>query len=80
MPSYPGGRHRVPEGVSSLPDVLDLGRRPAELRLRRGLERDGDDARTQWESWMAEEENYRATEHPRERADFVVRGDRGLWS
>jgi uridine kinase len=53
---------------------------PPELRLRRGLERDGDDARAQWESWMAEEENYRATEHPRERADFVVRGDRGLWS
>jgi uridine kinase len=53
---------------------------PPELRMRCGLERDGDDARAQWESWMAAEENYRATEYPRERADLVVRGDRDLWS
>jgi uridine kinase len=53
---------------------------PPELRLRRGLERDGDDARAQWESWMAAEENYRAIECPHERADLVVRGDRDLWS
>jgi len=53
---------------------------PPELRLRRGLERDGDDARAQWESWMADEQRYRAAEYPHERADFVVRGDRDLWS
>jgi uridine kinase len=31
---------------------------PRELRLRSGLERDGAEARAQWESWMAEEDEY----------------------
>jgi uridine kinase len=53
---------------------------PPELRLRRGLARDGDDARGQWEIWMAEEERYRAAERPDEAADLVVRGDRDLWT
>ena len=45
-----------------------------------GSERDGDEARAQWESWMAEEERYAATERPDENADLVVRGDRDLWA
>ncbi|MGZ4338356.1 MAG: uridine kinase family protein [Gaiellaceae bacterium] len=53
---------------------------PAELRLRRGLQRDGEEARGQWESWMAEEERYAATERPGDKADLVVRGDRDLWT
>jgi uridine kinase len=53
---------------------------PPDLRLRRGLERDGDEARRQWESWMAEEERYAETEQPDENADLVVRGDRDLWT
>lgn len=53
---------------------------PSELRLRRGLQRDGDEARAQWESWMAAEERYAATERPDEYADLVVRGDRDLWT
>lgn len=52
---------------------------PAEVRLRRGLDRDGQDAREQWRAWMAEEERYRTAERPDERADLVVRGDRDLW-
>ena len=52
---------------------------PPELRLRRGLQRDGDNAREQWESWMTEEERYRTAERPEETADLVVRGDRNLW-
>jgi uridine kinase len=51
---------------------------PRELRLRRGLERDGEDARAQWEEWMAEEDDYVAREFPAERADLVLRGDRDL--
>ena len=53
---------------------------PPELRLPRGLERDGDEARGQWESWMAEEERYAATERPAENVDLVVGGDRDLWT
>jgi len=48
---------------------------PRELRLRRGLERDGADARAHWEAWMAAEDEYVARERPHLRADVVVRGD-----
>jgi uridine kinase len=47
---------------------------PRELRLERGLARDGEDARPLWEQWMAEEDAYVARERPRERADAVVAG------
>lgn len=52
----------------------------AQLRLRRGLDRDGPDALEQWQAWMDEEDRYRVRERPDERADLVVRGDRDLWS
>jgi len=52
---------------------------PRELRLRRGLERDGADSTMQWERWMQAEDQYIARERPAERADFVVRGDASLW-
>jgi uridine kinase len=52
---------------------------PRELRLRRGLERDGEDARGRWEQWMAEEDGYIAEAGPAEAADAIVPGDRGLW-
>jgi uridine kinase len=46
-----------------------------EVRLSRGLERDGAEARAQWEEWMAEEDDYIRRERPEERADLVLRGD-----
>jgi uridine kinase len=49
---------------------------PRELRLARGLARDGDDALPLWETWMAGEDAYVERERPRERADVVVAGDR----
>jgi uridine kinase len=48
---------------------------PRELRLQRGLERDGEEARSLWERWMAEEDAYVRRERPAEHADCVVRGD-----
>jgi uridine kinase len=47
---------------------------PSELRLERGLERDGENARAQWEAWMAEEDRYVARENPKGGADLVVPG------
>jgi uridine kinase len=47
---------------------------PRAVRLSRGLERDGEEARAQWEQWMAEEDEYVRRERPRERADVVVSG------
>jgi uridine kinase/uncharacterized cupin superfamily protein len=53
---------------------------PREVRLQRGLERDGEHARPQWERWMEEEDRYIERERPAERADMVVPGDRDLWT
>ena len=47
---------------------------PREERLRRGLERDGEEARKQWEQWMEEEAKYIAEEHPEQHVDVVVSG------
>jgi uridine kinase len=53
---------------------------PRDLRLRRGLDRDGEEARAQWEQWMAEEDDYVKRERPQGHVDLVVPGDRGLWT
>jgi uridine kinase len=50
---------------------------PRELCLARGLERDGESMRAQWEAWMAAEDAYIERERPQDHADVVVRGDGG---
>jgi uridine kinase len=52
---------------------------PRKIRLSRGLERDGEQARAQWEQWMAAEDDYVRREKPQEQADLVLPGDRDLW-
>ena len=47
---------------------------PRDLRLRRGLERDGPELRDQWLRWMAEEDRLFAQERTAGRADVVVDG------
>ncbi|WP_156043839.1 uridine kinase [Cellulomonas sp. URHE0023] len=42
---------------------------PADLRLERGLARDGADAREHWLTWMTDEAAHFARERTRERAD-----------
>ncbi len=53
---------------------------PRDLRLRRGLQRDGEAARDDWERWMAEEDSYVERERPADHADFVLAGDANLWT
>jgi uridine kinase len=50
---------------------------PADERLRRGLERDGEQARAQWDQWMADEVAWGSAERPWERADLVITGVQG---
>jgi dephospho-CoA kinase len=50
----------------------------AELRLERGLERDGRDARPLWDAWMAEEDAHFAQDSTRARCDLVVDGNPGI--
>jgi dephospho-CoA kinase len=48
---------------------------PRELRLRRGIERDGEALRWKWETvWMPEEEAYVRQQDPIGRANIVVDG------
>lgn len=48
---------------------------PRELRLSRGLERDGEEARDMWENnWMISEDLYIEEHKPFERADLIVNG------
>ena len=51
---------------------------PRAIRLRRGLERDGEEARQQWEEWMATEDRHFALDRTRERADILVSGTQSL--
>jgi uridine kinase len=53
---------------------------PREVRLRRGLDRDGPQALADWERWMAEEDAYIEREQPALKADAVLRGDGDLWT
>ncbi|SFA40653.1 Uridine kinase [Parageobacillus thermantarcticus] len=50
---------------------------PREIRLARGLQRDGEKARDMWENnWMISEDIYVEKHKPHERADLVVDGTR----
>jgi uridine kinase len=48
---------------------------PQEVRLRRGVERDGEHARARWlEDWIPEEDRYVGAHQPADRADIVISG------
>ncbi|WP_257209011.1 uridine kinase [Bacillus sp. AFS031507] len=48
---------------------------PREIRLSRGLERDGEEARFIWENnWMISEDIYVENQKPFERVDLIVNG------
>lgn len=49
---------------------------PADLRLARGVARDGEPVRDELVAWMAREEDHLRRERGRERADLVVDGAR----
>jgi uridine kinase len=80
--TVPAGGTLIVEGISS--SRLELGsvwdfvvwvECPRDLRLRRGIERDGEVLRWKWETvWMPEEEEYVRIQNPIARADVVVDG------
>ncbi len=78
----PPAPHLIVEGVSALRAAfrpyLTFGiyvETPPAIRLRRGLERDGDHALSLWQSWMAEEDAYLIREAPADHADLVISGN-----
>ncbi|MCA9334485.1 (d)CMP kinase [Candidatus Saccharibacteria bacterium] len=48
---------------------------PKGVCIARGLERDGEDMREQWEQWWADEEKYIAEHKPQEYANQIVSGE-----
>jgi uridine kinase len=59
---------------SSLVTTLVWVDAPAELRLARGIARDGEVLRPQWQRWMRAEDALFRRERNRERADVIVDG------
>jgi uridine kinase len=47
---------------------------PRELRIQRGVARDGETVLPFWTAWMEDEDRHFATERTRERADVIVDG------
>jgi uridine kinase len=47
---------------------------PRDLRLERGIERDGEELRAFWDDWMRAEDDYVLREDPLAHADLVVDG------
>nr|WP_068603517.1 HNH endonuclease [Paenibacillus swuensis] len=79
--TIPQGGIVVVEGVYSLrPELVDYYdltvwvETPRDLRLQRGLERDGEQALPFWQDWMAEEDLYMERTHPQERVRLVLAG------
>jgi uridine kinase len=71
----------VLEGVSSarraVADRLSLAiwvETPRAVRLARGIDRDGEEMRPQWQAWMAEEDAHYAADRTTERVDLIVDG------
>lgn len=46
-----------------------------EIRLRRGLERDGQEAREQWLEWMRQEDQYLADHNPKSYVNVIAYGN-----
>jgi uridine kinase len=82
--TIPVGGTLIVEGVSSLRHELgkywDLAIwvcAPYQLRLSRGVHRDGESMRAQWaDVWMPEEQEYLEAQRPDEKADVIVDGSR----
>ncbi|WP_108671660.1 uridine kinase family protein [Peribacillus acanthi] len=80
--TVPIGGIVIVEGVYStrkeLSDVYDFKiwlETPRDIRLNRGLERDGEEARDRWENnWMIAEDCYSKEHTPKERANLIVDG------
>lgn len=61
-------------GYADLITTLVWVEAPRDLRIRRGIARDGEQVRENWLAWMAEEDRLFAAERTRERADVLVDG------
>lgn len=66
-----GAGRREADAVAALRVWVEA---PDDVRLRRGLERDGEDQRAHWLAWMRDEREHYVRHASRERADVVLDG------
>lgn len=62
----------APRGADPLAVLRVWVEAPADVRLARGLSRDGEHLRARWLDWMVGEAAHFAVEHTRERADVRI--------
>jgi uridine kinase len=70
----------VASGSAAYADVVCLlvwVEAPREVRIARGIARDGEPLRSRWEAWQADEERHFARDRTRGRADVVVTANAG---
>jgi uridine kinase len=71
------GVHSLSEALSEFFDLSLWVECPRDVRLARGLARDGEAARSRWEhDWMLGEDQYAVRERPRDRATLICDGNR----
>lgn len=63
--------------VAHLTTALVWVEAPRDVRLRRGIDRDGEALRAQWHAWQDAEDAHFARCRTRDRADLVVDGTAG---
>jgi uridine kinase len=66
------------EHAAAVTTVLVWVEAPHDLRMRRGLDRDGDAFSPYWEAWARDEAEHFAQHRTRERADVLIDGQ-GRW-
>jgi uridine kinase len=64
----------APRGVDPYVSLLVWIEAPADLRLARGVARDGETLRPQWERWMVHEREHAERERTRQRAHLILDG------
>jgi len=69
------GIYSICEQLHSKYDVKIFVECSKELRLKRGLERDGENALDFWKQWMIGEDKYLQEQKPQDRSDFIISGE-----
>ena len=69
------GVYAIREELSRFYDLKIWIDVPKEIRIKRGLARDGEEARSRWfDDWIPMEDRYVAAQKPQLRADIIIRG------
>lgn len=69
------GVYSTRQEIADLYDLKIWVETPRSARLARGLERDGEEARSMWEdNWMIAEDLYVKKQKPSERSDYILDG------